>query len=258
MGYIKNTIKRTPFYKLVKHFRYRKMIRQWTKHDQEMLDFYSQFASRGELVFDVGANIGNRTKIFLKQGLKVVAIEPQDECVNILKSHFGKNANLTIIQKVLGSSVGEAELMISNANTISSLSKDWIEAVKSSGRFSNYSWEGSKIVQMTTLDQLIALYGVPIFIKIDVEGFEHEVVSGLSRPVNHISLEYTPEFIDSTFKCISHLESLGEVLFNYSIGENMQLELENYVTAEEIKDILNGYKHDNRVFGDVYCKFIKG
>ena len=69
----------------------------------------------------MGANVGNRTKIFLKLGVEVVAIEPQDQCVNILNSLFGKDKQLTIIKKVLGSSVGEAELMICNANTISSL-----------------------------------------------------------------------------------------------------------------------------------------
>ncbi len=137
------------------------------------------------------------------------------------------------------------------------MSTDWIEAVKSSGRFSDYAWEAKKIVPMTTLDQLIELYGIPTFVKVDVEGFEHEVIAGLSRPLNYISLEFIPEFIDSIFRCIGHLESLGEVFFNYSMGESMQLALDKYVTSEEIKDILNGYKHDSMVFGDVYCQFTK-
>ena len=111
---------------------------------------------------------------------------------------------------------------------------------------------------MATLDQLIALYGVPDFIKIDVEGFESEVIAGLSRPINFISFEFTPESINSTFKCIRHLESLGKVIFNYSLDESMQLELDNYVTASEIKAILNSYRRDNMGFGDVYCQFITG
>lgn len=257
MGFIKKTLKKTPLYNSVRNFRYKKIAKQWTKHDQQMLDFYSHFTSPGELVFDVGANIGNRTKIFLKLGLKVVAVEPQNECVNILNSSFRKNKHLTIIQKALGSSVDEAQLMINNINIISSLSQDWIEAVKSSGRFPDDSWEEEKTVPMTTLDRLIDLYGVPTFIKIDVEGFEHEVIIGLSRPIKFISLEFHPEFINSTFKCIKHLESLGKVLFNYSIGESMNLALEKYVTAKEIKGILNSYEHDNRIYGDLYCQSIK-
>jgi FkbM family methyltransferase len=222
----------------------------WTARNEEMLDFYSQFISPGDLVFDVGVNIGNRTKIFLKLRAEVVAIEPQNECIHILKSSFGNNTNLTVIEKVLGASEGEAELMISNAHTISSLSRDWVEAVKSSGRFSDYSWKRKKVVKMTTLDKLIDTYGIPSFAKIDVEGFEHELMKGLSKPIRFISFEFTPEFIDSTFKCITHLESLGDVLFNYSIGESMHLALDTYVTSTEMIRILESYRHDNKLFGD--------
>lgn len=258
MEFIKNILKRTPVYRVFKNYRNKKLVTQWTKRDQKMLDFYSQFASHGDLIFDVGANTGNRTKIFLKLGMRVVAIEPQDECVDLLRLGFGKNKNLTIIQKVLGSSEGEAELMICNVNNLSSLSQDWIETVKSSGRFSDYSWENKKLIPMTTLDRLIELYGLPSFIKVDVEGFEHEVLLGLSEPVNFISLEFTPEFADSTFKCMEHLESLGNVLFNFSLGESMRLALDNYVTSKEMCDILDGYKNDINVYGDMYCRFVKG
>ena len=43
-------------------------------------------------------------------------------------------------------------------------------------------WDSS-IVPATTLDELIAAYGIPAFVKIDVEGMEHEVLAGLSQPV---------------------------------------------------------------------------
>ncbi len=253
--FVKSVIKKVVPNKIVKDFRARKIAASWTKEDQEMLVFYSQFVSPGKLIFDVGANMGNRTKIFLKLGAQVVGVEPQDACVNFLKAGFDKNRNFTVIQKVLGSHEGEAELMISNSNTISSLSQDWIESVKSSGRFSNHSWEEKKVVPMTTLDRLIETYGIPSFIKVDVEGFEYEVVKGLSKPIGFISLEFTPEFIESTFKCIEHLESLGDVLFNYTIGESMRLVLDKYVTSKEIIGILEGYGEDNVLFGDVYCKF---
>ena len=241
---------------IVRFLRKRKAARQWTDHDHEMLEFYSQFTGSGDLVFDVGANVGNRVKIFLKLGAKVVAIEPQDECIDVLNKFFGGNKSLTIVQGVLGSSVGEAELMVSSASTLSTVSKEWVESVKTSGRFSEYSWDNKKLVPMTTLDQLIDRHGVPAFIKVDVEGFEHEVVAGLSRPVKNMSLEFTPECIDSTLKCIGHLESIGDVYFNYSIGESMELSLSEFVPSGEIIKILTGFVGDVSIFGDVYCKFV--
>ena len=56
----------------------------WTTHDQKMLEFYSKFISHDALCFDAGANTGKRVKIFLKLRANVIAIEPQNDCVNIL------------------------------------------------------------------------------------------------------------------------------------------------------------------------------
>jgi hypothetical protein len=66
MRSLKHTIKRTFMYEKIKQLRARNAARLWTAHDQEMLEFYAQFLSAGDLCFDVGANVGNRTKIFLK------------------------------------------------------------------------------------------------------------------------------------------------------------------------------------------------
>ena len=220
-----------------------------------MLEYYSQFIPRGALCFDVGANIGNRVKIFLKLQASVVAVEPQDECAKILRAAFRNSHRLTVVQKALGESEGEAELMISNANTITSLSPEWVRAVRESGRFSEYSWDARQVVPVTTLDRLMEEYGVPSFIKVDVEGYEYQVVRGLSQPVKTLSLEFTPEFIDSTFRCIDHLQRLGEIRLNYSVGETMRLALTEWVAPQEMVAILSSFRDDTAVFGDVYVQF---
>ena len=251
MQYIKNFIKHSPLYGVIKWFRIRKEAVIWTDHDQKMLEFYSQFISHDALCFDVGANIGNRVKIFLKLRANVIAIEPQNDCVNILRTGYGNNKQLTIVQKALGESAGAAEIMISNSNSISSLSPEWVESVRKSGRFSEYSWDMKQTVPVTTLDSLIKHYGLPSFIKIDVEGFEYQVIKGLSQPVKSLSLEFTPEFIESTFKCIDHLQRLGDIQLNYSMGETMRLVLAEWVTPQEMINILS----DLRDVGDLYVRF---
>ena len=230
-------------------------LEEFTEHDREMVQFYSHFVRPGGLCFDVGANIGNRVKIFLNLGARVVAIEPQDACINILKQQFGKNQNCELIQTALGASEGKAEMLISDANTISSLSPEWIKSVKASGRFSEYTWDKKQTISITTLDTLIGKYGQPSFIKIDVEGFEFEVVSGLSKPVKFLSFEFTPEFLESTRSVISHLQHLGDARFNYCLGESMELKLPEWVDAATIKKILSGFEGDTTVFGDVYVRF---
>ena len=244
MQSIRRAIIQTPLYEAIRSFRARKKLR-----------FYSKFVTRDALCFDVGANIGDRVRIFLQLQAHVVAVEPQDECVRILRTAYGSNPRLTIVQKALGECEGEADVMISDAHVLSSLSPDWIDAVRKSGRFSEYVWDKKQVVSVTTLDKLIEQYGIPAFIKIDVEGFEYQVMKGLSRPVETLSFEFIPEFIESAFKCINHLQRLGDIRLNYSVGESMHLALKQWVTPQDMVKVLSGFIGNNRFFGDVYVQF---
>lgn len=239
-----------------------KSVRNWlitirTKHIRHRRErFYSQFINKGDLCFDVGANLGNRTEIFVKLGATVVAIEPQATCAQKLRKKYKNDSRVILIQKALGEKEGEGELKLSNSHTISSMSKEWIDSVKASGRFSAFKWNKTVIVSVTTLDKLIEEYGQPVFCKIDVEGFEFQVLKGLSQPIRIISFEFTPEFIDSAINSIEYLSSIGVVLFNYSVGESMRLSLSKWVKPEEICEILLSLP-DKTIFGDVYAKFIE-
>jgi FkbM family methyltransferase len=256
MKSIEALVKRTFLYDSIKQWRVRKSLRQWTGHDQEMLRFYSKYISQGDLCFDVGANVGGRAKIFLKLQASVVAVEPQDRCAHILRTVYGSNPHLTVVQKALGDSEGEAAIMISDADTISSLSSEWIESVRKSGRFAEHSWNKQEVVPLTTLDRLIEQYGTPSFVKIDVEGFEYQVVKGLSQPVRMLSLEFTPEFLDSTFRSIDYLHRLGDIRLNYSVGETMCMALDQWVTCQEMVEVLSQFRENTTLFGDVYVRFL--
>jgi len=225
------------------------------RHKQRMHEFYAQFINEGDLCFDVGANVGNRTEIFLELGATVVAVEPQAACARRLHKKYGRNKKVITVQQALGEAKGEARLMVSNAHTISSLSNEWINAVKTSARFAAYKWDRSVTVPVTTLDELIADYGQPAFCKIDVEGYEFQVLRGLSRPIRTISFEFTPEFIHATIDSVQYLSSLGSLGFNYSIGESMQLALPEWVDSEHMRQLLTSLPDPDRtLFGDVYAK----
>ncbi len=253
---IKDAIRNTGLYKNYQRMQLIENLKKWTLHDEEMLKFYSQFILAQSLCFDVGANIGNRVKIFLKLNANVIAIEPQIECVGILKKVYGKNSQLKILPTALGDREGEAEMLISDSNTISSMSSEWISAVKKSGRFTEYGWNKKQRVPLTTLDKLIEQYGIPAFIKIDVEGFEYQVIRGLTRPVSVLSLEYVPEVIESTYLCIDYLQHLGKIELNYTAGENMQMLLKKWTTPYEMKKLLSNISKEDNLFGDVYIRFV--
>lgn len=243
--------------------RYYWSYRQWRKSRgrrakarirlHRMMTFYSQFVGVGDLCFDIGANLGNRTEAFLKLGARVVAVEPQAHCAHTLRSRFVDDPNFFLVDSALAEGEGEVEFFVSSSNTLSSCSSDWIEHAKKIPAFQNCKWDHKTTVRTTTMDALIERYGSPVFCKIDVEGFEYEVLRGLSQPVKMISLEYTVGFLDPTLNCIKRLTSLGMIEFNYSECEAMEWAIPNWVGAEEITDILAKLPADAH-FGDVYAR----
>ncbi len=215
--------------------------------------FYSTFIRNNDLCFDVGANVGNRIIPLLAIGAKIVAIEPQRACYKYLKSKFGKK--IEIVTNGLCESECIREFHISNVNTISSFSDEWINSVKVD-RFKKYNWNKVVKVEMTTLDNLIGKYGLPVFIKIDVEGYELEVLKGLTKPVKMISFEYTvPEQTNKVIACVEQIEmNTPNIECNYSIGESMVFVSQVWKSVEEIKKhIITKEFIDTRV-GDMYVR----
>ena len=229
---------------------------------KKLLKFYSQFLKKDDLCFDIGANYGSRTDIFLKLGARVVVIEPQDACMQELQKKYGNNKKVILIKKAISDNLGEEELMISDSHTLSSMSKEWINSIKSSDMFfvstQAFSWQKSAKVQVTTLNQLIKEYGKPAFCKIDVEGYEYKVLKGLLEPIRVISFEFTPtqEFILSAINTIEHIASIGEVKFNYSFGESISLVLNKWVGPDEISNIFLNLPKKAPISGDIYARFI--
>ena len=97
---IKRIIRNTGLYVYLKYYRAKYFPSQTQLQDRKnvnaRLSFYSQFLNPNTLCFDIGANIGNRTEIFLTLGARVIAVEPQKECAKMLRLRFG-NA-ITVIQ----------------------------------------------------------------------------------------------------------------------------------------------------------------
>ncbi len=250
---------RTPLHRIHRYITHRRQswqlkrtFRQWSDEDQRRLEFYSQFITPDDLVFDIGANLGNRRKIFHRLGAMVIAVEPQPSCADFLHSVLGDSPRFQLVRAAVGAEEGEAEMLVSNAHTISSLSAEWVRSVVESGRFADYTWDQRVKVSVDTLDNLLARHGRPTFIKIDVEGFEDQVIAGLHTPVRALSMEFTPEFMESTRRCIAHLCRLGDYSFQLSLGESMELTLDRWVSADEIQVVLSAVSPT--AFGDLYAR----
>jgi FkbM family methyltransferase len=212
---------------------------------------YGHWVSPASLCFDVGANVGERAKVLLSLGATVIAVEPQPDCQEVLRALA---ADRLIVEPVaLGDCEGRAEMHVSTASVNSTLAEGWIERVRSTGRFGAHDWRQKLTVPVVTLDSLIERHGRPDFCKIDVEGYEAEVVAGLSQPLPMLSFEFTPEWDDATRAVLARLGSLGFDGFDVSIGESFMLEWHEWRDAKAVLEWLARLQ-DRSVFGDVYAR----
>jgi FkbM family methyltransferase len=216
--------------------------------------FYSSFIKEGDLCFDIGGNIGDKTSIFLSLNAKVVVVEPQSDCVEILKKKFGNQ--VSILQKGVGAENTSKKFYVSNNSQLSSFDKNWLADLEST-RFSGTTVQKEETIEMATLDSLTDTYGTPVFIKIDVEGYELEVLKGLNRKFEMLSFEYAvPEGLDSVIKCLEILQNkYKNLICNYCDGNiATHFGLNNWLPIVDMKNFVQEENFKRTYAGDIYVK----
>ena len=185
---------------------------------------YRRFIRPGDLAFDIGAHVGDRVASFRRLGARVVAVEPQPALVFTLKLLYALDRQVTIEPVALGPKSGSIELKLNPPNpTVATASSDFIAAAEGAPGWEDQHWTKTKTVVMKTLDELIAKHGIPRFVKIDVEGFEDEVLAGLHHPLPMLSFEFTTIQRNVALKAVERLARSSLYSFNAALGESQKL-----------------------------------
>ena len=224
------------------------------QHGPAMDRMYRRFVQPGDLVFDIGAHVGDRVAAFRRLGARVVAVEPQPALLRTLRLLYGGDPKVTIEAAAVGRQPGAVELNVNVDNpTVSTVSTDFIAAATNAPGWEGQAWSKRIRVPLTSLDTLIATHGTPAFIKIDVEGFEAEVLAGLSQPIQALSFEFTLIQRDTARACIERCGALGYASFNAVLGESQSFEHRDWIDALAMSRWLCALPSEANS-GDIYAR----
>lgn len=151
-------------------------------HEFEDMSFLLHFLRSEDIFFDIGANIGSYTILASAVNkANVISIEPSSQTFSLLQDNiFINRSNLLVTCLNIG---------VGSEKGIANLTNDYdaINHILTNEELQNNI--SYTTIQIDTIDNLVALYGCPQLIKIDVEGFETEVIKGASACLNNPSLK---------------------------------------------------------------------
>jgi FkbM family methyltransferase len=174
------------------------------------------------LIFDIGFNVGEFTQTCFNKynSCSVIAVEANPNLVSTVSQHFFTNYNFSLLNNLVSDKEGESLDFYINpsASGISTASTHFMK----NSRFTKGSkyigenstqWAAPIKVQSITIDSMIERYGIPDLIKIDVEGYELNVLKGLTQKANDICFEWHEEEKENLYQILEHLQSIGYTQF---------------------------------------------
>lgn len=220
-----------------------------------MLQFYSQFVPSDALVFDVGANVGMYAEVFTELNARVVAIEPNPECVSFLRK-LSQRTRVEVVPCAVSDTPGKIQLQLSGSNQLSSANPEWRERVDQSPYHDGAKWTEQIEVDCITLDQLAERHGVPHFVKIDVEGLDDRVMWGMSFKPAGLTFEFNRLLSSIAWRCMDAPAISSGYEFNFQEWGEMRCVSPVWFERAEFMERLEGFVGSNQS-GDVVARLKK-
>jgi FkbM family methyltransferase len=254
---LKELLLTTGLYRTAQRLRASTVGREPARARERMRAFFATLLPNNVLVFDVGANAGAISEALASTGARVIAVEPNADLARDIQRISGSH-RIQVIQAAVGGSNGLATLNVSDLRDFTStLSNDWMAKMQESDQRYVGNWSRQAAVPLLTLDTLSAHFGEPYFIKIDVEGYEAEVLRGLSKQPPLLSFEFHKTYSRAGLDCLQmpvfHHDSSFNFVKNAAWGYPAQFEFDAWLSRQAlIEALLNLSGADDQ--GDIYVR----
>jgi FkbM family methyltransferase len=220
-----------------------------------MREFVSSLLHSGSLVFDIGANIGAFSEVYAQAGCNVVAVEPNPASAQRLRL-IADGLSVQVVQAAVGAECGLATLHLADKlEATSTLSEAFIARMERWDERYRGNWRQQLVVPIITLDALITQFGEPAYVKIDVEGYEMDVLRGLSSQPPLLSFEFHNAELDAAYACLNRFANHSEfnLITNPVWGYHERLDSDKWLGRENFKNELSALTNGN-IEGDIFVR----
>lgn len=207
--------------------------------------FHKKFLDKESLIFDLGANLGDKTHIFLKFSKKVICYEPENKMFNIL-SHRFKTKRVVINKKIISDKERDLKFLIPKDNEAYSTING-----KSLKQFKHISKNRIRTVikKSTTINKEITKFGKPNYMKIDCEGAEKKILENLNFKIKIISFELNlPYFYEDGKQILNYFNKKFNSKFNIRIHDEFKFKFKKNVNKKKCLDFLKRKKLTVEIF----------
>ena len=209
-------------------------------------NFYQDILNKNDLVFDLGANFGEKTEIFQRFVKKIICYEPIEYLCKRMISRFRNNKSVIIVQIIVSDSEGMVDFtFVKDNEAYSTMLPNGLIYFQHLDK----SKFNQKKIKSTTLNSEIKKFGIPDYVKIDCEGAEYLILKDLKYSIKLISFEVNlPQSYEDGIKIIKSLSKK----FNYEFNVRQQNEHKFYFSKNldivQVIDFMSNKKISIEIF----------